>query len=102
MVSNMGKSMKDTCPVMQVIVLLSDKWTMLIMSALTEGPKRFCEIEYWLKTISTRTLTLKLKKLIEVGLVTKLDTGYYTVTKKGDGIKIIERAMRKYQKLYLP
>lgn len=96
----MGK-LKEACPVTKVILLLSDSWTMLIMRALIEGPKRFCELEKWLGDISSRTLTLKLKRLTAIGLVAHRSDGYYVVTRKGSGLKIIERAMLKYQKLYL-
>ncbi len=89
------------CPITKVATLLSDTWTMLILRSLTEGSKRFCEIESWLDGISTRTLTLKLKKLTSEGLVTKNTEGKYELTEKGNGIKIIERAMAKYSKLYL-
>lgn len=92
---------QSTCPITKVAELLSDTWTMLIMRALTEGPKRFGELEKWLNKISSRTLTLKLAKLIEVGLITKSEEGIYTTTEKGAGLKIIERAMIKYNKLYL-
>ncbi len=92
---------KEDCPITKVAKILSDTWTMLILRSLTEGPKRFCEIETWLDGISTRTLTLKLKKLIDDGMIEKRPDGYYHVTKKGNGIKIIERAMTKYSSLYL-
>ena len=92
---------KKHCPVTEVAELLSDTWTMLIMRALTEGPKRFCELEDWLGNISTRTLTLKLSRLQTEGLVKKNDDGVYAATEKGLGLKIIERAMIKYGELYL-
>lgn len=74
---------------------------MLIMRALTEGPKRFCELEQWLGNISTRTLTAKLERLQQNGLVEKLPSGQYAATEKGAGLKIIERAMLKYGQQYL-
>lgn len=92
---------KNECPIREVAELLSDTWTMLIMRALTEGPKRFCDLESWLLNISTRTLTLKLKALSEKGLVEKRSDGHYAATKKGKGLKIIERAMVKYAENYL-
>ena len=92
---------KQDCPVTKVAKLLSDTWTMLIMRSLTEGPKRFCEMEAWLDGISTRTLTLKLKRLIDEGLVIKHDDGYYAPTEKGAGLKIIEKAMITYSERYL-
>jgi len=92
---------KGACPITKVAELLSDTWTMLIMRALTEGPKRFCELEEWLGGISTRTLTLKLGKLKKQGLVEKREDGYYIATEMGAGLKIIERAMITYSHKYL-
>ena len=89
------------CPISRVAALLSDTWTILIMRSLTEGPKRFCEMEKWLDGISTRTLTIKLKRLIDEGLIEKNEENFYHVTKKGAGLKIIEKAMLKYSQLYL-
>lgn len=92
---------KEDCPITKVAKLLSDTWTILIIRSLTEGPKRFCEIESWLDGISTRTLTLKLQKLTAENIITKDADGYYKVTKKGAGLKIIERAMISYSEKYL-
>lgn len=89
------------CPIRAVAELLSDTWTMLIMRALTEGPKRYCELEAWLGNISTRTLTLKLATLTEKGLIEKRADNYYAPTEKGAGLKIIEKAMVKYSQQYL-
>lgn len=88
------------CPITRVALILSDTWTMLIMHALSEGPKRFCELETALPGISTRTLTLKLQKLITEELIEKYE-GVYRPTKKGAGLKIVEKAMKKYSDLYL-
>jgi DNA-binding HxlR family transcriptional regulator len=80
--------------------LLSDTWTMLIIRDLLAGPKRFCDLERSLEGISTRTLTLKLKKLEGQGLVKHKSTGYQA-TAKSRGLKSVERAMRAYGEKYL-
>jgi DNA-binding HxlR family transcriptional regulator len=95
------KSGDVKCPITKVALLLSDSWTMLTMHFLIEGPKRFCELEKLLSGISTRTLTLKLNKLIEEGMVSKNKDGVYLATKKGKGLKVIEDSMRKYEKKFL-
>ncbi len=92
---------KDACPIRSTAELLSDTWTILIMRSLTEGPKRFSELERWLLKISTRTLTLKLKCLQSKGLISKSKEGIYSATPKGKGLKIIEQAMLRYSKKYL-
>jgi DNA-binding HxlR family transcriptional regulator len=89
------------CPMTATAELLSDTWTMLIMRALTESPKRFTELAAWLESISTRTLTNKLNILLERGLVRKSADGVYHATKKGLGLKSVERAMIKYAEKYL-
>lgn len=96
----MKREQYPTCPITKVAILLSDTWTMLVMHALADGPKRFCELEITLPGISTRTLTLKLQKLTEEGLIEKQDAAYQA-THKGAGLKIIEKAMKKYGEMYL-
>ena len=92
---------REDCPITGVAELLSDTWTMLIMRALTEGPKRFGELEKWLHGISSRTLTLKLEALKKKGLIAKSKEGVYESTEKGKGLRIIEKAMVEYSKKYL-
>ncbi len=92
---------KQACPITRVAELLSDTWTMLIMRALTEGPKRFSELEKWLDGISSRTLTLKLETLKKRELIKKSPEGIYESTEKGKGLRIIEKAMIEYGKKYL-
>jgi len=74
---------------------------MLIMHFLIESPKRFCDLEKVLTGISTRTLTLKLKKLLEDKMILKTKDGSYSATNKGKGLKLIEDSMRKYEKKYM-
>jgi DNA-binding HxlR family transcriptional regulator len=92
---------KATCPITKTAELLSDTWTILIMRALTESPKRFVELERWLDGISSRTLTLKLQKLSREGMLEKSKDGVYTATDKGKGIRIIEAAMVRYSEKFL-
>lgn len=84
----------ESCPVQKLAVLLSDTWTMLILRDLLVSQKRFCELEKSLLGISTRTLTLKLHKLIEEKIVEKNDL-YYTLSKKGHAFKEVMTAMEK-------
>jgi DNA-binding HxlR family transcriptional regulator len=84
-----------SCPLAKVALLLSDAWTMRIIHALLRIPQRFCELERSLVGISTRTLTLKLQKLIEDDIITKNDLTY-ELTEKGKKLKGILSAMEKF------
>jgi len=90
-----------TCPITKTASLLSDTWTMLMVHSLLEESKGFCDLERDLEGISTRTLTLKLKKLEEEKLVRRTKEGCYELTEKGKGLKVVERAMRSYGEKYL-
>lgn len=95
------KPIKTTCPITKTAQLLSDTWTMLIVRALLAEPMHFCKLERALPGISTRTLTLKLKKLESEHIVRKLASGTYRTTRKGEGLRIVEHAMRRYGERFL-
>ena len=50
---------------------LGDKWTLLIVSILSQGPQRFTTLKYAAEGISQRMLTLTLRKLERDGLVAR-------------------------------
>jgi DNA-binding HxlR family transcriptional regulator len=91
---------KESCPVAKVATLLSDAWTMLVLRDLMKKPMRYSELHESLDGISTRTLSLKLEKLLDGGIITKKDP-YYSVTTKGKKLGAIFAEMTKYGKKYL-
>jgi DNA-binding HxlR family transcriptional regulator len=71
--------MKDpTNPVCRTISTLlariGDKWTVLIVSTLGEGSKRFNELRREIPSVSQRMLTLTLRNLERDGLVSRAVT----------------------------
>jgi DNA-binding HxlR family transcriptional regulator len=54
-----------------VLNRVGDKWSVLIISVLGEGPRRFGELRKAIEGISQRMLTLTLKGLERDGLVTR-------------------------------
>src|SRR5215510_3374052 len=62
---------EDCRAVSEVLARVGDKWTVLVVSALGDGPKRFNEIRRALGSISQRMLTLTLRGLERDGLVTR-------------------------------
>ena len=61
---------------------ISDKWTVIVVGALSEGPIRYNEIRRRVEGISQRMLTLTLKGLEQDGLVTR--TMYPTIPPRVD------------------
>src|SRR5947199_10093229 len=68
---------EDCRAVSEVLARVGDKWTVLVVSMLGDGPKRFNEIRRGLGSISQRMLTLTLRALERDGLLTR--TVYPTI-----------------------
>src|SRR6201996_6609444 len=62
---------EDCRAVSEVLSRVGDKWTILVVSELGSGPRRFTEIRKALGSISQRMLTLTLRGLERDGLVTR-------------------------------
>lgn len=67
----------DCRAISEVLSRVGDKWTVLVVSTLGQGPKRFNELRKALGSISQRMLTLTLRALERDGLVTR--TVYPTI-----------------------
>ena len=65
------------CPSRNVLEMLGNKWTLLIVPALRNGPMRFGELRRLLDGITQKSLTESLRRLERDGLVTR--TQYPTI-----------------------
>src|SRR3989304_4590783 len=62
---------EDCRAVSEVLARVGDKWTVLVVATLGDGPKRFNELRRALGSISQRMLTLTLRGLERDGLVSR-------------------------------
>ena len=91
-----------TCGVAACAEIIGAKWTALLVHDLSEGPRRFSELERACPGISPRTLSERLHKLEEEGIV--LRRSYpetpprveYELTEKGAALLPIIAAMREF------
>ena len=87
------------CPVETTLMLIGDKWKVLILRDLMEGTKRFGELKKSIGTISQKELTAQLRDMEAKGLLTR--TVYaevpprveYTLTETGRSLKPILDSM---------
>jgi len=71
----------DSClAVREILDRVGDKWSVLIVALLTDGPRRFSDLRRSIEGISQRMLTHTLKALERDGLVTR--TVYPTIPPK--------------------
>jgi DNA-binding HxlR family transcriptional regulator len=59
------------CPSRRLIELIGDKWALLVMPALKDGPKRNGELMRLIEGISQKMLTQTLRQLEEAGIVSR-------------------------------
>ncbi|MFO0596433.1 MAG: helix-turn-helix domain-containing protein [Myxococcaceae bacterium] len=62
---------EDCIAVREVLSRVGDKWSVLIITVLAEGPARFSEVKRAIDGISQRMLTLTLRGLERDGLITR-------------------------------
>ena len=59
------------CPVETTLMLISDRWKVLILRDLMEGTMRFGELKKSIGSISQKVLTSNLRSMEESGLLTR-------------------------------
>ena len=84
------------------IQLLGKRWTGLLLDALMEGPRRFCELTATVEGLSDRVLSDRLRELEVEGVVER--TVYpqipvrveYKLTEKGLALKPVVEAIHEW------
>lgn len=87
------------CPVETTLMLISDRWKVLIIRDLLGGTKRFSELKKSIGSISQKVLTANLRSMEASGLLTR--TVYpevpprveYTLTETGYSLKPVLDSM---------
>ena len=59
------------CPVETTLMLIGDKWKVLILRDLMDGTRRFGELKRSIGTVSQKVLTAQLRDMEEKGLLTR-------------------------------
>jgi DNA-binding HxlR family transcriptional regulator len=95
------------CPTREILDLISDKWSTLIITLLHESPKRFSELQRRIEGISQKMLTQNLRNLERSGLVTR--TVYpqvppkveYNLTELGETLYEPISAVQRWAETYI-
>ena len=94
------------CPVETTLMLISDRWKVLIIRDLMDGTKRFGELKKSIGSISQKVLTSNLRSMEESGLLTRKVYAEvpprveYTLTETGYSLKPIFDSMVEWGKAY--
>ena len=98
----MSKNIIPACPVEVTLMLISDRWKVLILRDLLSGTKRFGELKKSIGSISQKVLTSNLRSMEEDGLLTRKVYAEvpprveYTLTELGESLRPILCAMQQW------
>jgi DNA-binding HxlR family transcriptional regulator len=90
------------CPVARTARIIGNRWTPLIVRDLADGCRRFSELERSLGGISPKTLSERLKRMEECGVVTRHCFAEvpprveYSLTDKGHALLPVIACMRAF------
>ena len=90
------------CPVARTAEIIGNKWTPLIVRDLARGRRRFSELERSLAGISPKTLSERLKRLEDAGVVVRECFAEvpprveYSLTAKGHALLPVIESMRAF------
>jgi len=91
-----------TCSVAACAEILGAKWTAVLVHDLSEGARRFTELEHSCPGISPRTLSERLRALETEGILVRRSYAEspprveYELTAKGEGLLPIIEEMRRF------
>ena len=90
------------CPVEVTLMLISDRWKVMILRDLLSGTKRFGELKKSIGSISQKVLTSNLRSMEEDGLLTRKVYAEvpprveYTLTELSKSLQPILLAMQQW------
>jgi len=99
----------NICPRYEhAIQLLGKRWTGLLLYALLEGPRRFCELTDTVEGLSDRVLSDRLRELELEGVVERVVYPQipvrveYQLTDKGRALEPVVLAIQQWAEMWIP
>ena len=101
-----GKKL-PACPVETTLMLIGDKWKVLILRDLMPGTKRFGELKRSIGHVTQKVLTAQLREMEATGLLTRRVFAEvpphveYSLTEKGLALLPVFAELAKWGETYL-
>jgi DNA-binding HxlR family transcriptional regulator len=106
--ATISSTMSQSCPRYERAVhILGKRWTGLLLNALMEGPRRFCELTMLVDGLSDRVLSDRLRELETEGIVKRVVYPNipvrveYQLTEKGLALKPVTDAIHMWAQAWI-
>ncbi len=103
-----GEGARGSPSLIRGVLLLQEKWVLLIAHQLLRGPIGFCELNRKAEGVNATTLSQRLDLLEQAGLLTKTIHSFmpprtsYELTEAGRALKPVLDAIEAWSEKYLP
>jgi DNA-binding HxlR family transcriptional regulator len=103
-----GHLFDPDCPTRLILDRIGDKWTVLAVLLLSNGPLRFTELRDGIGRVAPKVLTQTLRRLERDGLVTREVFAevpprvVYTLTPMGESLIVPIRAVSEWAEAHVP
>jgi DNA-binding HxlR family transcriptional regulator len=90
------RSYKQYCSFARGLDVIGDRWILLIVRELLDGPRRYNELLDGLPGIATNLLADRLKDMGESGILERRDGGAYALTPRGEQLREVIYAVGRW------
>lgn len=90
------------CPIESTLAMISGKWKILIIKALSQGPVRYGQLSREVAAVSAKVLTQQLRELEQDGLVARTvfpevpPRVEYSLSRTGGALATVLEALRNF------
>src|SRR5438105_11089807 len=90
------RSYRQYCSFARGLDVVGDRWILLIVRELLNGPRRYNELLDGLPGIATNLLAERLRDLIDAGVLERRDDQTYALTEWGEGLRDVVYAIGRW------
>jgi DNA-binding HxlR family transcriptional regulator len=90
------RSYGQYCALARALDVVGDRWALLVVRELLEGPRRYGELLNGLPDIATNLLADRLRSLESAGVIAHDQVGLYSLTEWGYGLRGVLNALGRW------
>ena len=90
------RSYHQYCSFARGLDIIGDRWILLIVRELLEGPRRYNELLHGLPGIATNLLAGRLRDLTQAGVVERRSDSTYALTEWGEGLRDVIHSLGRW------